>query len=335
MVVALANDALGVAGALTTMTPMTADGLPTALVDAAVVTILVDRLTAEVAGLFADAGIDCMLVKGPVIGAWLYGESVRPYGDSDLMVAWSDWDRATALLLEHGFRSDQFAVIGHPRLESLASAAFLRGADNVDLHRTLEGLYADPGEVWDSLWSAAERQDVGGRSIAVPARSAVLMHIALHAVHHHAHTKPLEDLRRGIRMGDPADWREAAELAAKLRGLPAFATGLRRLPEGEELAKTLGVETAGSVHFDLLTERVPTAGALHELLGPGLTIHERALRVLTEVFPKPSFMRWWTPLARRGKRGLVASYPLRWGWLAIKVPGGLLALRRAQRSRQR
>ena len=310
-------------------------GLPPAFVDVVVVNLVVDRLSAEVAGRFATAGIDCMLVKGPVIGQWLYEEAIRPYGDSDLLVAWSDWDRATALLLEQGFRSDQFAEIGHPRMESFSSAAFLRGSiDNVDLHRTLEGLGAHPCEVWDALWSGAERREVGGRSIAVPARPAVLMHIAIHAVHHHAHTKPIEDLRRGIRVGSVDEWREAAALAAKLQGLPAFATGLRRIPEGETLAAELGVGEAGSVHFELLTERVPTAEALHELLGPGLTPRERASRVVTELFPKPSFMRWWSPLARRGKRGLLVSYPLRWGWLAVKVPGGLLAVRRAQRRRR-
>jgi hypothetical protein len=311
-------------------------GLPTALVDVVVVNLLVDRLTADVAGRFAAAGIDCMLVKGPVIGAWLYEEAIRPYGDSDLLVAASDWDRATALLIAQGFRSDQYAEIGHPRMASSASAAFVRGGiDNLDLHRTLEGLEAAPGEVWEALWSAAGRQEVGGRSIAVPAHPAVLMHLALHAVHHHARVKPIEDLRRGIRVGSEEDWRQAAALAEKLQGLPAFATGLRRLPEGEKLAMELGVGEAGSVLFELLTERVPTAEALHELLGPGLTLGERASRVLTELFPRPSFMRWWTPLARRGKRGLVAAYPLRWGWLAVKVPAGLLALHRARRSRRR
>jgi hypothetical protein len=313
---------------------MSDTGLPPALVDVVVVNLLVDRLTAEVAGLFTEAGIDCMLVKGPVIGEWLYEEAIRPYGDSDILVSWSDWDRATALLREHGFTSDQFATIGHPRLESFASAAFVRGIDNLDLHRTLDGLDAHPGEVWDALWGAAGNQQVGGRSVAVPARPAVLMHLAIHAVHHHAHTKPLEDLRRGIKAGDADEWRQAAELAEKLQGLPAFATGLRRIPEGEALASALGVEAAGSVHFELLTERVPTAEALHELLGPGLTFGERTSRVLTELFPKPSFMRWWTPLARRGTRGLVASYPLRWGWLIVKVPVGLIAVRRAQRSRR-
>jgi Uncharacterised nucleotidyltransferase len=297
----------------------------------AVRNLLVDRVTSEVVGWFAEAGIDCMLVKGPVIAELLYAEP-RPYGDSDILVRRSDWHPAISILLSHGFH-DALAPMAHPRMESFASTAFVRGSDNVDLHCTLAGLDATPEEVWEALSQSADRQEVGGRVVAVPGRPAVLMHLALHAVHHHANEKPLEDLRRGIADGGVADWRLAARLADRLGGASAFASGLRRLPEGETLAATLGVERFGSLHFELRTAGVPTAEGLHELFVPGLTLAQRVAMVLAELFPKPSFMRWWTPLARRGDRGLIASYPLRWAWLAINVPRGALELQRARRRR--
>lgn len=308
---------------------MTSGDMSTKARTVAVRNLLVDRVTSEVVGLFAEAGIHCMLVKGPVIGEFLYTEP-RPYGDSDILVRRSDWNPARAILLTHGFR-DALAPMAHPRMESFASTAFVRGSDNVDLHCTLAGLEAPPEEVWDALRESAGEQEVGGTLVSIPGRPAVLMHLALHAVHHHADEKPLEDLRRGVADGAVADWRLAAELADRLGGTAAFASGLRRLPEGQRLAATLGIERFGSMHFELRTAGVPTAEGLHELFAPGLTLAQRVSIVFAELFPKPSFMRWSSPLARRGQRGLIASYPIRWVWLAINVPRGAIELRRARR----
>lgn len=307
-------------------------GLSQPLLALAAQNLLVDRLAAEVTGVLDSAGIDSVLVKGPVIGEWLYEDGVRGYGDADLMISPKDWEEAIGLLLQNGFR-DYLAPLAHPGLESSASKGLARGSDNVDLHRTLAGLEAPPDEVWRAISSEAGRQRVGGRQIAVPSRPAVLMHLALHAAAHYDAEKPLEDLRRGIAAGSEAQWRAAAELAARLDGLAAFASGLRRLPEGAALGAALAVGRAGSLRLDLRHSGVPTAVGLHELLGPGLTLPERCRLLLHELFPNPAFMRWWSGLARRGTRGLIASYPLRWIWLSVNVPAGLLELVRAWRRR--
>jgi hypothetical protein len=305
---------------------------PPPLIEIAVRNLLIDRLSAEMAMRFSDAGIECMLVKGPVIGDWLYDDGVRGYGDSDFLVARSNWDRAVAVLTQQGF-TDYLGPMAHPRMESFSSTAFVRGSDNVDLHCTLAGLDASPDEVWRALWETAARRSVGGRSIAVPSRPATLLQLALHAAHHPGEPKPLEDLRRGLRAAGEAEWQQAADIAQRLGGIAAFASGLRHLPEGSTLARALKLEDAGSVRFDLRASGVPTAEALHELLAPQLTPAERWSIARSELFPKPSFMRWWTPLACRGTLGLLASYPVRWVWLAMKVPGGLAELRRARHGR--
>lgn len=313
---------------------MLSETLPTDFVKVAARNLLVDHLTAEVAELFWSQGIDSMLLKGPVIGDWLYADAIRAYGDADLFIARSDWDQAVALLVKQGFR-DYLKPMAHPRMESLAGTAFVRGSQIVDLHCTIAGLEAAPAEVWGALHERADLKEIVGRSMAVPGRPAVLMHLALHVAHHNAPPKFVEDLRRGICAGSDDEWRQAAMLAEKLEGLAAFASGLRLVPEGFGLARSLAIEHAGSVRFDLRASAVPTAEGLHELLEPGLTTGRRASLVLAELFPKPSFMRWWTPLARRGRAGLLASYPLRWSWLGAKAPAGLIAIRRAQRRRDR
>jgi putative nucleotidyltransferase-like protein len=299
----------------------------------AVEALVRDRLAAEIAGAFAQEGIASVVLKGPALAAWLYPGELRPYGDADLMVAPADWDRAVALLTARGF-SDHLGPMAHPRMESFASTAFLRGDDNLDLHCALHGLDGDIGAVWEALSAAAEPQQIGGATLRVPNRAWLTLHVALHAAHH-VEGKPLEDLRRAIAADDDARWRLALALARRHDGLPAFAGGLRLVPEGLELARELGIEHARSVHFDLREQGVPTAEAIDELLAPGVALRRRLATILHELFPRPAFMRWWSPLAQRGPVGLLLSYPWRWLRLAVQAPRGLATVLRARRRARR
>lgn len=89
------------------------------------------------------------------------------------------------------------------------------------------------------------------------------------------------------------------------------------------------------MRFEVRARGVPTAEGLLELLRPEVSVCARESLVRRELLPNPRFMQWWTPLARRGKPGLLASYPLRWAWLALNVPAGLVELRRARRRQRR
>ena len=51
--------------------------------------------------------------------------------------------------------------------------------------------------------------------------------------------------------------------------------------------------------------------------------------VLSELAAPADFMRLWHPLARRGPVGLAAAYLYRPFWLAVKLPVGVRAWRRA------
>ncbi len=123
----------------------------------AVRNVAIDRLAAEIATAFAAAGIETLVLKGPVLAAWLYPGEIRPYGDADLMVAPRDWEAAVAILERLGF-ADHLGPLAHPRMESFASTAFLRGEDNLDLHCVLHGLDGAPERVWAALLEGAERQ---------------------------------------------------------------------------------------------------------------------------------------------------------------------------------
>jgi hypothetical protein len=294
--------------------------------------IRIDRVSIEVHDALAAAGIPSLLLKGPSIAAWLYdADELRPYSDSDFLVRYKDWDRAGAVLASLGFRP-QWATMAHPNLGAYSSSAFKRGQlDAVDLHATLSGLRADFDTVWRVLADTPDTQRVLYADLPVLALPARTMHLALHATQHYGHEgSPTQDLVRGVELLPLELWSEAMDVAASLHGLEAFGSGLRMLPRGREVADRIGLPVASSIETRLREGSVPLAQSLYTVARtPGLQAKLETL--LRELFPRPSFMRWWSPLARRGRRGLVASYAWRPLWLLARLPAAIRELDRARR----
>jgi hypothetical protein len=281
-----------------------------------------------------DASIESVLLKGPGIATWLYaGDRGRPYSDTDLLLRKQDWDDAIALLREMGFREglDQLA---HPRMESGSGYPLRRMSDqaDVDLHYTLFGIDAGPDEVWKAFAESAVREPVGGMEVLVPSHAARLLHVVLHAVQDGGEqgSKPMTDLEQALSRATEPEWREAFELASRLRAAPTFAAGLRLTPDGCTLAKIIGAESASSVTATLRLKRVPMAEGFQELAETSTWRSKLAL-ARRELFPSPAFMRWWSPLARRGTAGLALAYSWRPVWLAVRAVPGYLAWKRAVR----
>jgi hypothetical protein len=290
----------------------------------------VDQFTAEVVGAFAVAGIESLVLKGPVLADWLYPGELRSYGDSDLLIAPADWPRAVGVLERLGF-SEYVDPTIHPPIESSVATEFVRGHDNVDLHRTLQGLDGDPSLVAPTLMASAERLVVGRTELRVPDRVGLLLNIGLHAAHH-GKGKPVEDLRRALERADDGLWRQALSLAEAFDGVPAFASGIKLTPEGVELARRLGIEDVWSVRHELRRQGIQTAEGVDTLLSPGLGVRRRIAIVASEFFPPPLFMRHWTALARHGRIGLAAAYVWRAVWLVLHLPIAVVARWRARRA---
>jgi hypothetical protein len=305
----------------------------------------VDQVTAEVTRAFVSAGIESVVIKGPTIATWLYTERPRLYADSDLLVRHKDWRRAEKIIAERGFEEIHHDL-SHPRMGEygMGYPGWRRKRDNaeVDLHFAIFGLDAKPDRIWSGFTRDSAEERIGGVTARTPSYPARVLHIALHAVQHagedpggrtNAEPRPISDLRLAVSKVPLHTWMKALALAEELGGLPAFAAGLTLIPEGEALAEKIGVGSHTSIDIALRLGGVPMSegfAALSDVSG----LKAKLALLLHEAFPTPTFMRWWSPLARRGPAGLILAYLGRPFWLARHAIPGYLAWRRAKRAVQ-
>jgi hypothetical protein len=155
--------------------------------------------------------------------------------------------------------------------------------------------------------------------------------VDMHAAKHRVEPTPLRDLHLALEREPFERWREAAALAERLDGMPAFASGLRLTPVGADIARRLGVAQTSSLKTALRESDVPLAEALGDLArAPGVGAKLRL--AARELVPTPAFMRWWSPLARRGRLGLALAYAVRPLALLVRLPRALWVIWRAHRA---
>jgi hypothetical protein len=294
-----------------------------------------DLTTAEVVGALRGRGIRAILLRGPAIAHWLYGDEPRPYGDADLLVAHENLGPADAVLAELGF-SDR-TVAGRLAADRPTHAhSWVRERDSacLDLHWTLVGIGRPPEEAWRALTGPGTESVTVARiavdMLAEPARALV---VALHAAQHGALVeKPLADLSRALGRVPDQSWRAAATLAETLEATSAFSAGLRLLPDGRELADRLGLSAELSTETALWAATAPPTALGFDWIARTPGIRARLGLARRKVAPHAGFMRAWSPLARRGRLGLATSYVWRAVWLAWHAPAGFRAWRSARRS---
>lgn len=294
----------------------------------------VDCVTGRVTAELDAAGIDSMLLKGPVFERLFYaGGTGRVYTDTDLLVALGDREGATNVLRRCGFlRFDRDEdQIGQPKY----AHTFKRLSDGamVDLHWTLSGAQASPEQVWMAMREHTIEMRVGGRRlVAADALSSALL-VALHNAHH-GNRRPttLEDLDRAIERLELATWREAAALAAQLGAASRFAAGLRLTEAGDALADRLSLERPASVEMWLKTNpSADGAWVLSRFIGAP-TLRQRARLALFVALPSRPVMHKFVPLARRGRVGLALAYLVRPTRLLARAGPALRDLRRARQA---
>ena len=299
---------------------------------AAAVSLHLDAVTAEVVRAFRDVGVRSILLRGPAVGSWLSpDEDVRSYVDVDLLVEEATAGKASRCLEELGF--EDVSVEGVLRGDRPTHAHTWSRADRalVDLHTTIVGVRIPAGDAWAILAADTETLPVAGADVEVLQEPAKALMLALHAAQHGGRFMPtLEDLERALARLPPVAWEQASSLARRLDAVDAFATGLRLLPAGVEVASRLELPSAAGVDVALRAGTPPPMALGFEWLSQTQGWRGRAALAARKIAPTPAFMRAWSPLARRGRAGLALAYAWRPIWILLHAGPAFLAWRRAR-----
>ena len=304
-------------------------------VRAAARALYADKTAADVIGRLEAKGIDAILLKGPAVGA-LIDEPTRTYVDCDILVPSDLFESAEETLSEMGLRLVALDVFKHDWLRPAHTWIGLNGAE-VDLHRAFVGVEVDATRLFKLLRGRTQQMEVGGRNVRVLDPPTRLLFLVLHAAKDGTRVgRPVRDLQKAVDRIPQDVWVQAAELAQELDAVGAFVAGLSLVPEGKRLLETLAVSAAPKTATLIRTQE----GAPPLAIGLDWFVSQRSFGrglslMIHKTFPPVSFMRAWSPLARRGRLGLAAAYLWRPIWLLGKLGPAVGAWRRARRrSRQ-
>jgi hypothetical protein len=308
-------------------------------VQSAIRTLALDRLTAQVVTAFRDEGIRSVLLKGPALARWLYGQDEwRGYVDCDLLVSPDEVPAAERVLERLGFEREGLESIPGD-WQKYSSAWTGPRAANIDLHHTLIGIGVPAWEFWEAMSEGTERMWISGAEVEVLRPAARALALVMHVAKDGSRRgKARHDLAHAVQRLPVELWVETAELADRLDATHAFAAGLRVVASGGELARRLNLpETAPptEVAIRLKGGAPPLAAGMNWLLTtPGL--RHKLVVIGRKIVPPPTFMRAWSPLAREGGAlGLAISYLWRPVWVALRVVPAARGLWRARRAESR
>lgn len=295
----------------------------------------IDAATAGVLRSLDRAGVRALLLKGPSVARWLYGDGgTRVYVDCDLLIAPAQIDVAETMLESLSYKRT-FDDRVMPTWWRQHATQWVRedGRLIVDLHHKIPGVRADARLAWKVLAADSAVMQVGGQSawsLGLPARA---LHIALHAAHHGAACRgPIADLQRALSILDFELWVKAATLAGELDAIDAFVAGLCITPEGAEVVSRLGLPSPRSVEVQLRAGSPPPVALGFEQFADADGTRARAEILWRKLVPPTEYMRRWDPSASRSRSALLCAYARRAAWILRHAPRGIWAWYRVRRS---
>ncbi len=282
-----------------------------------------EAVIAEIVPSLRAAGIEPMLIKGPVTIALLYDDpNGRDSDDIDLLVRPADFDRALEVLGRHGFTT----TWGNARpSEHLSYEETLRRLTpvpvTVDLHHAL--MLVPDGEALNRILRRdAAALTVGGVAVPVPTDGGSALILALHVAQHGTGSpRAFSDLKRACERLDSRVWTQAARIAGELGVAADLLLGLQAVPGGIQIVHEM--ETAR--HAAGLEARLRLrghGGATRRLL---IALRSRDFRAALIALrdglaPSPSALRTQSPQTPPGSRGLALGYLRRVAKLGTYTP---------------
>ena len=291
-----------------------------------------DRAIAEVVEALRDAGIPCILLKGPSTARWLYdpGE-LRTYIDIDLLVP-SPRNAAGAVLEPLGFAPCPREPVYVWRPPALG---WMRAVDlaRVELHETFEGIRVPDDAAWALLATHREDMDVCGAQVPVLDVAGRALIVALHAAAHGIErAKSVTDLQRALARASLEDWAAAASLARQLDATEGLAAGLRLVAPGQALADTLGLPSTFSPEVTLRAANAGGPPLAFERLATFRGLGPRVRYAALLLFPPPRYIRIWAAREPGRPKTLARGYASRLVRIARMTVPALAAWRRARRA---
>lgn len=310
-----------------------------AVAQQALATLRVDRTTVLVARALDRAQVEHVLLKGPSTAQWLYRADPleRGYVDTDVLVAQESLPSALEVLGALGLHQP---LAGAAASEQDGHSIVLRpdegsALSEVDVHFTLPGVSGHVAEATLRLLDAHSRDivtvlDHDVRCLDVVARAAV---VVLHAARNGlADARSTEDLRRCLAQLPRQSWDDVLQLCRSLDALPALAAGLELLPQGQALARALGIQGVTSVEMRLRRAGAPAMAFGLVRLGEVDGLQARLRILAREVWPTAAFLDYWAERERLPTAGAVGRRRQRAVYL---MRGAVPALRAWWRARRR
>lgn len=283
-----------------------------------------DRITAEVIGAMRGARIETILLKGPSIARWLYPDGGRGYIDTDILVPASEVDHAADVLRSLGFTDllDGF----HPleRDAYLGETTFVRRAESghgpeglVDLHHNLPGMPASSEALWQAFSADPEVMRVGGVEVRVASRTALALHVVLHAAQHGFQGHTREDLSRAIAVMAASHWRDTADMAARLGVADVLGATLRHHAAGAEIADRLGLPGRSLAESRFWSPFAPRGSEAVAEFWSASTLRQKRDRIRRVLLPSPAKVRYVSGNPDSRGWSLLPRYALWWRDLAL------------------
>lgn len=245
-----------------------------------------------------------MTFKGPIVARWLYDDRFeRRYLDLDILVDPAHFPQARLVLQECGFTDVQAGV--RDREVAPHARDFLRGSSSVDLHRHIPGLdVLGDQAAFEVLIERSEQVMFPSGPLVAPDQAAGALIAAATVISSvGGNLQPLVDLDRVVDRLSAPDWADVVALATQLGALETLSRGLRTLVRGAEIADLLGLPALNppTLAPDLFVLQLERLRALP-------TLRAKASLVFVELFPSRAFLRYSSPVARRGWMGLLVAY---------------------------